>query len=278
MNDSDPPAQPAVTNYRHKKILELLYRTGSLSAEELSREFGVSKITIRRDLDALAADKLLERTRGGAVVAANPHLEAMFTEKESQSNREKRLIGKYAATLAREHDTIFLNAGSTTLEVLRHLGGKKVKVVTNNAAATSLSLDPGVELIMLGGEYRPASRSLIGELTLSGIRQVFSSLTILGINGISIKKGFTSAVYQETTVNGAMIENSSAQIVVVADHGKMNAVSSFLTCPLSRIDLVVTDWLSPPAFLDELREAGVKVAVVEDEEYEPGPYARFDCP
>jgi DeoR/GlpR family transcriptional regulator of sugar metabolism len=265
MNEEQGPTQPAVTNYRHKKILELLYRKSRISAEELSEEFGVSKITIRRDLDALAAEKLLERTRGGAVVSSHPGLEAIFEEKDSLAKREKRMIGEYAASLVKEHDTLFLNAGSTTLEVLRHLKGKKVKVVTNNAAALTIDIDPDVELIMLGGEYRPQSKSLIGELTISGIRRIFSSLTILGINGISIKKGFTSAVYQETTVNGAMIDNSSSQIVVVADHSKMNTISSFLTCPLSRIDLVVTDRSSPGPFLDELREAGVKVTVVQDE-------------
>lgn len=266
MSESKKLDQLAVANYRHKKILELLYQKGAVAAEELAGEFGVSKITIRRDLDALAASKLLERTRGGAIVVSNPQFEALFVEKDSIAKREKRLIGKYAASLAKEQDTIFLNAGSTTLEVLRHLGEKKVKVVTNNAAALSLDLDPNVELIMLGGEYRPQSKSLFGDLTLAGIKHIFSSLTILGINGISIKKGFTSSVYQETTVNAAMIENSSSRIVVVADHTKMNTVSSFLTCPLSRIDLIVTDWMSPPSFLDELREAGLKVAVVSEEE------------
>lgn len=265
MNEDTPSSLPPVTNYRHKKILELLYQKSVVSAEELSQEFGVSKITIRRDLDSLAADKLLERTRGGAVLASNPHLEAMFEEKDSVAKREKRLIGKYAASLVNEHDTIFLNAGSTTLEVLRHLEGKRVTVVTNNAAALSIEIDPSVELIMLGGEYRPQSRSLFGELTLLGIRHIYSSITILGINGINLKKGCTSAVYQETTVNGAMIENSNSRIMVVADHTKMNAASSFLTCPLSKIDLVVTDWLSPKPFLDELRDAGVKVDVVSDD-------------
>ncbi len=262
----DAKADPAsVSNYRHKKILELLYQRSAVSAEELSQEFGVSKITIRRDLDALAAGKLLERTRGGATVTADPHLEAYFEEKDSMAKREKRLIGKYASSLISDRDTVFLNAGSTTLEVLRHIQGTKVKVVTNNAAALSIDLDPDLELIMLGGEYRPHSRSLIGDLAMANIRRIFSSKTILGINGISLEQGFTSAVYQETAVNGAMIENSSSQIIMVADHTKMDCVSSFLTCPLSIIDLLVTDWLSPPEFLDELRAAGLKVAVVGEE-------------
>ena len=89
-------------------------------------------------------------------------------------------------------------------------------------------------------DYRPQSRSLVGDLTTSGLRSIFSSFTVLGINGVSIKKGCTTAVHQETSVNQAMIENSSGKVIVVADHSKMNCVSSFLTCPLSRIDMIVT--------------------------------------
>lgn len=256
--------RPQIGNYRHRKIMELLYAKNAVSADELAQEFGVSKITIRRDLDALAELKLLERTRGGAVVSPHTSMESLFEEKDSVAKREKALIGKYVASSIEENDTVFLNAGSTTLEVLRHLREKTVKVVTNNAAALSVDLDPKVELIMLGGEYRRQSRSLIGGMTLMGIHNVYSNLTILGINGINLK-GCTSAVYQETTVNGAMIEHTNGKIIVVADHTKMNAVSSFLTCPLSTIDLVITDWMSPPTFLAQLREAGVSVVAVPDE-------------
>lgn len=265
MDTNEGGPRPQIGNYRHRKIMELLYARNSISADELAQEFGVSKITIRRDLDALASLKLLERTRGGAVVNPQTMMESMFEEKHSVAQREKTLIGRYVASIIKENDTVFLNAGSTTLEVLRHLKDKAVKVITNNAAALSADLDPKVELIMLGGEYRSSSKSLIGEMTLMGIRHVYSSLTVLGINGINLK-GCTSAVYQETTVNGAMIEHSNGKIIIVADHTKMNAVSSFLTCPLSTIDLVITDWQSPPTFIDQLREAGVSVVAVPEED------------
>ena len=92
-----------------------------------------------------------------------------------------------------------------------------------------------------------------------------SPLASYGINGVSIKKGCTTAVHQETSVNQAMIENSSGKVIVVADHSKMNCVSSFLTCPLSRIDMIVTDWQAPASFCQELEEAGVRVVQVEEE-------------
>ena len=144
--------------------------------------------------------------------------------------------------------------------------GKKVRIVTNNAACLGLDLDPDQELILLGGDYRAPSKSLVGDLTIAGLHSIFSSVTVLGINGVSIKKGCTSAVHQETAVNKAMIENSSGKVIIVADHTKMNCVSSFLTCPLNRIDMIVTDWMAPPAFCKELEEQGVCVVCVEDTE------------
>lgn len=260
-----------ISNYRHRKILEALYERGSVSSETLASTFGVSRITIRRDLDALAAAKLLERTHGGAVIGTSPRLESIFDEKDMLFKREKRAIGSYIGSLVEANDTIFLNAGSTTLEVLRHLDSTKVKVVTNNAASITVNLDPGVELLVLGGEYRRESQSYFGDLTLLGLKSIYSSLTILGINGISARKGLTTAVYQETSVNRAMIENSSGKVIVAADRSKMNCVSSFLTCPLDRIDMIVTDWLCPPGFLDELRSSGVRVEAI-SEEGQPLPY------
>ena len=266
MNEISKRSLTTVSNYRHKKILEMLYQRQSVSADELATEFGVSKITIRRDLDALASEKFLERTRGGAVSVSGLRLEEFFEDKDHVAKREKKLIGRYVASLVSENETVFVNAGSTTLEVVRHLSGKKVRIVTNNAACLSLELDPLQELILLGGDYRIQSKSLVGDLTIAGLHSIFSSITVLGINGVSIKKGCTTAVHQETSVNKAMIESSSGKVILVADHTKMNCVSSFLTCPLSRIDMIVTDWMTPLAFCQELEETGVCVVRVPDEQ------------
>lgn len=257
-----------VSNYRQKKILELLRERKSLSADELALEFGVSKITIRRDLDTLTGYKLLERTRGGAVSISGLRLEEFFEEKDHSAKREKSLIGKYAASLIADNSTVFLNAGSTTLEVVHHLRGKKVRLVTNNAACLGLGLDldPGIDLIILGGEYRPQSRSIVGDMTTADLSNVFSSVTILGITGISLKKGCTTAVQQEVGVNRGMIENSNGKVIVVADYTKLNCVSSFLTCPLSDVDTLITDWNAPVSFCKDLESSGLQVIRVPDSE------------
>ena len=139
-----------------------------------------------------------------------------------------------------------------------------MRIVTNNAACLGIDFDADQELILLGGDYRAPSKSLVGDLTIAGLHSIFSSVTFLGINGVSIKKGCTSAVHQETAVNKAMIENSSGKVIIVADHTKMNCVSSFLTCPLNRIDMIVTDWMAPPAFCQEIEEQGICVVRVEE--------------
>ncbi len=194
-----------ISNYRHRKILEVLYEHGSVSSESLADTFGVSRITIRRDLDTLAASKLLERTHGGAVIGTSTRLESIFDEKDMLFKREKRAIGRFVGTLVEENDTVFLDTGSTTLEALRNLEGKKLKVGTNNAASITVNLDPKVELLVLGGEFRRESQSYFGDLTLLGLKSIFSSLTILGINGISVRKG--------------NIDPMSMPAVLVASHG-----------------------------------------------------------
>lgn len=259
MKDSARRAIASVSNYRHRKILEMVYRQKSVSADELAAEFGVSKITIRRDLDALAAQKVVERTRGGALALSDLGFEELFEAKDHSAKREKALIGRFMASLIEDHETVFLNAGSTTLEVMRHLQGRHVRVVTNNAAVLLLDPNPEVELILLGGDYRPQSRSLVGSMAIAGLQSLYSSVTVLGINGLSLKRGCTTDVHLETAVNRAMIENSSGRVVVVADHTKMNRVSSFLTCPLARVDAVVTDGAAPEPFCEELRAAGLTV-------------------
>jgi DeoR/GlpR family transcriptional regulator of sugar metabolism len=235
-----------VTTYRHRKILEMVYERECVSSNELAAEFGVSLVTIRRDLRVLAHGGLLRHARGEAHRVPNVQLETHFKNKDKTAKREKVLIGRYVASLVADTETVFVNGGSTTLEVVRHLRGKDLRVVTNN-------------------EYRPGSRSVVGPLTVASLQSLFAGITVLGINGVSAQRGCTSAVQSEAVVNQAMIANSSGRVLIVADHHKLGRVSSFLTCPLERVDLLVTDAGAPQAICDEFAAAGVKVHRVADE-------------
>lgn len=247
---------------RHLHILDRLQEEGSVRVEDLGHALNVSSVTIRRDLDYLNSQGMLLRTHGGA--DAIPHekgtqQERGFAEKGTSNVQEKKRIGARCVELIQSDNIVFLNSGSTVLFVLRELAGRRVRVVTNNAAAIESNLDPLVEMMYLGGEYREQSRSFVGEFAINAVRNIYSHLTILGTNGVSIERGLTTTVYQECAINQAMIENTHGKIVVVADHTKLGRISNFVSAPIDAVDILITDTQCPPDFRAEIEARGVTV-------------------
>ncbi len=122
-------------------------------------------------------------------------------------------------------------------------------------------LDPSIDLMMLGGEYRAQSRSLVGEFALNTLKDIWSNHTFLGTNGVSIERGLTTSVYQECSVNQAMVRNTHGKVIVLADYSKMDKVSNFVSSPLSSVDIIVTDDKCPPEFARRLRDEGIEVII-----------------
>jgi DeoR family fructose operon transcriptional repressor len=251
----------AISQKRQNKIMEYLQAAGEVSVNEISTEFNVTPITIRRDLDALSEKGMLERIHGGAILTKKLRDEALFTEKGIRHISEKSRIGKAAAALINENDTVFLNSGSTTLEVLKNLKGKNVRVITNNVAAINVERDPLVELFLVGGEYREASRSLIGDLAQETLSHVISSCTILGANGISKSFGLTSSVQQETSVNRLMVERCHGPVIVLADSSKIGIVSNFPTATIDQVSILITDEKADKEQISSFETLGIKVII-----------------
>lgn len=249
----------SISKKRQKKIIEKLNEAGKASVNDLSRDLDVSPITIRRDLDSLSQEGIIERIHGGALINPEKLNEALFTEKGHQHVIEKEAIGKLAADLLNEGDTVYLNSGSTTLEVLKHLQDKHVRIITNNAAAIEIPRDPKVELFLVGGEYRDSSRSLVGDMALNTLQHIFSSCTILGTNSISPEYGLTSSVQQETSVNKLMVEHCNGPVIVLADSSKLGTISNFSTVPIDKISILVTDRNADPYMIEKFSKVGVKV-------------------
>jgi len=232
-----------------------------MRVSDLATAFKVSEITIRRDLDELSDEGLVERFHGGAQLAHTAGRENLFVEKGMQHAAEKEAIGAEAAALVNDEDTVLLNGGSTTLAVLRHLRHRNVRVVTNNAAATTEFTDEAGELIIVGGEFRAKSRSLIGNLALLALSQIHATMCILGTNGVSARTGLTTSVHAETAINRLMVERSNGNVVVVADGSKIGVTSSFACVPLSQVRTLITDPSANPEQLAAIRAAGVRVIV-----------------
>jgi DeoR/GlpR family transcriptional regulator of sugar metabolism len=255
-------ASNAVVFKRRRHIVEIVDTMGTSTVDELARKLDVSAITIRRDLDHLHAEGSIMRRHGGAMSAAtnvDGIPEKNLIEKDVLNMDEKLKIAIRAARLVEDDDILFMNSGSTTLCFFKALAGRHIKVITNNAAAIAADHGSGVELMMLGGEYREQSQSLVGEFALNAISNIYADHTILGANGISLEKGLTTSVYQECSVNQAMIEHTHGKVIVLADSSKMGKVANFVSSSLARVDIVVTDRQCPTEFREGLAAMGIEV-------------------
>jgi DeoR family fructose operon transcriptional repressor len=252
-----------ITSQRRQRLLDQLEARGSIRVSELAETLRVSEITIRRDLDELSEAGLVERFHGGAQLAQRAGRESLFVEKDTLHSPEKDAIGAEAAALVKDGDTVLLNAGSTTLAVLRHLRRRSVRIITNNGAAPGElgAPDTIAELMILGGEYRAKSRSLFGDLAILGLSQVHASMCILGTNGVSVRTGLTSSVYGETAINRLMVERSGGDVIVVADGSKIGVTASFACVPLSQVKTLITDASANPEQLAAIEASGVRVIV-----------------
>lgn len=247
---------------RQKKLMNYIREKNTVSVAEASQLLGVSELTIRRDMAILESQDLIKRFHGGASFneKATEH-ETYLEEKTKLNEHLKDAIGAYAADYLPAGSTVFLNSGTTALSVLKHLNGKNIRVITNNAFAPSAVWNDSVELIMTGGECRNHSKSLVGSFALNTINSVISNYCILGANGIS-KIGLTTSVYAETQVNEAMVNRCNGKVVVVADGTKIGKSHNFISIPLKSIHTLITDTTADPQALDMLRQSGIDVIQV----------------
>jgi DeoR family fructose operon transcriptional repressor len=246
---------------RQNRILEILHEKGSVRVASLSEEFDVSEITIRRDLDHLEGQHLLERTHGGAVQSRHMRVEPLYTEKYWEELEAKQRIGEAAAALVGAGEALFINSGSTTLQIFQHLGGKGVRVTTSNAGAVAECQDLDVDLLLTGGSYRRQSHSFVGPIARQALRQLCASRTFIGVDGISLKYGLTTPSLEEAEVARAMIDHTNGDVVIVADHTKAGRVADCITAPLDKVDVIVTDAAFDLDYRKQLEEQGIRVII-----------------
>lgn len=249
---------------RQARIQKLVQDQGIVKVTELSRMFGVTELTIRRDLDILENHGILDRTHGGAILRHRMRIEPLYTEKDQIYQEQKEKIGKAVNYFVEEGDTLFVNTGSTASQVLRNLSGKKLRVITSNAGAVLDVKAPEIELILTGGLFRRQSNSLIGGFTHCLLNQVIGSKAIIGVDGFSVHYGLTTPVHEEAEVGRIMIERTHGPVIVVADHSKMGVVSNFVTSSIDNIHTVITDSGIAEDFKRELEHHNIRVVIAEE--------------
>ena len=249
---------------RQQQILEIVRSEGIVRVNELSKLFGVSVLTIRRDLDQLDGKGFLERTHGGAVLRQSMSVEPPYSQKEQANIQEKISIAAKAAELIDEGDTVLVNSGSTTLAVIHALMHKRVTIMTNNIGAARFAEEASFDLLLLGGNYRHQSNSVIGDIGLRALEGVYANKAIIGVDGFSLTYGLTTPIMQEAEMTRRMIEKTVGTVIVVADSSKIGVVSNFKTADVHRISYLVTDRRGESILSDsELRESGVTLVLAD---------------
>jgi len=244
---------------RKSKILEILEGKNRVTVNELTESLNVSESTIRRDLQELELTGLLKRTHGGAVKGEHTGFEPTMAEKEEENIDEKKYIGEKAAALIEDHDTIILDAGTTTLEIAKHIKAKNITVLTNSMLiALELSKNKDVEIVVTGGNTRKETLSIVGPLTDMMIRNFRVDKAFIGANAITLKDGCTTPNIQEAHTK-KMMTLSAKEVYVVADHSKFGKVSFASIVKLDEIDAIITDAQIDRQVVDRFRQEGVDI-------------------
>ncbi|MEU9404382.1 DeoR/GlpR family DNA-binding transcription regulator [Streptomyces sp. NPDC048281] len=254
---------------RWKALLELLVERGRLDVEEVAAELAVSAATIRRDLDQLAEQQMLVRTRGGAVVHGVSY-ELPLRYKTARQASEKQRIAKAVADLVAPGEAVGLTGGTTTTEVARALavrgdlatGTPALTVVTNALnIANELAVRPQFKIVVTGGVARPQSYELVGPLADGVLGQITLDVAVLGVVGFDVVHGAAAHDEAEAAVNRLLCERA-ARVVVAADSSKLGGRTFARICAAERVDTLVTDTAAAPETVRRFEEAGIRVLAV----------------
>lgn len=246
---------------RHQSIMDVLSAQPSARVSTLAEQLDVSPLTIRRDLDELAAHGFVERRHGEARVTAAGR--QLADQARQPFRAERDAIARAGAQLVGDGELVFINTSTTALSIIPYIAATDVNIVTNSSHADALPIPPGATVFVTGGEVRPPRGVLSGEFALANIRNTSATTAFVGCAGISQTAGITSTTQQEAMVNALMVERSK-KLVLLADSGKINVAAGFSYAPLSRITTLITDTGAPAAEVDALIEAGVGEVMLVD--------------
>jgi DeoR/GlpR family transcriptional regulator of sugar metabolism len=262
-NPDDLIRESVLPAKRHRELVELIRSRGQMTVHELATQFAVSGDTVRRDLDLLAGQGLLQRTHGGAVAMDNlVHQDSPFTQRMATRVPAKRRIGRAASRLIGNGETLLINGGSTTKFFAAELTEKRnLTVVTNNLGIpATLPPDCFSNVYILGGEYKADAQVTVGPVGFVSAASISVDSVVIGVGGITVKEGLTTTVLEECSMILAMI-NAARRTIVLADASKFGHSSFANIAPLGRIQILVTDQAPPSDLARALKEAHVQVIV-----------------
>jgi DeoR/GlpR family transcriptional regulator of sugar metabolism len=236
---------------RQSEILLHIKEKGSAGIGEIAERFGVSEMTVRRVLYKLADAGLVIRTPGGAMVAPSGSMERTFVERSEKMATAKDALGRAAAGLVREGETVLLDSGTTTRYIARHLASRRnlVVVTASLAVVEELAGSSGIQVRLTGGIYRRSSHDLCGSAVEAAMESIFADRVFFGAAALSFQKG---AMNFDQEIPRALL-SAGKQKVLVIDSSKIGIEAVYRLCPIESCDLVITDRGVQGADLKRLR-------------------------
>lgn len=256
------PDKKKSTTERRALLLDKLDLDGQVEVKVLSEELMVSEVTIRNDLNKLEEKKILIRTRGGAIKTERVANDYNISDKNKRYFEEKKRIGKVAAGLIEEGDTIILDSGSTTMEITKHLSGFTHLTIISNAVNVAIALAEmkNTNVIVPGGILRRNSLSLVGSSAEENFQNYFCDKLFLAVDGINAIYGLSTPNVEEAHLNRTMIKIAK-KVIVVSDSSKFSKRSLAVIAPVSKVDVLVTDTGISAKDQKEIEDAGVQVII-----------------
>jgi DeoR/GlpR family transcriptional regulator of sugar metabolism len=247
-----------LASQRKQYILDVLRRDGQVIAKQISQELQLSEDTIRRDLREMAQEGLLQRVHGGALPASPAVVD--FAGREALSMTGKQAIGRAAAHLIREGQVVFVDGGTTAVQLVRQLPRSlRATIVTHSARiAVELVDHPGVEVILIGGRLFKHSIVSVGAAALEALDHIRADIYFMGVTGIHPEAGLSTGDYEEAYMKQA-ISKRSADTYVLASREKLGAASQYIVVGLSEATGLIVESDLPEAMLFPYREAGLNI-------------------
>ncbi len=245
---------------RRAQILKLIREMEEVKVEDLAEQFGLSLMTVRRDLQFLEDRHLIKRFYGGATINFFP--QDISPQEEVRTYRQ--LIARFAATMVEDGDTLFINGSSTALGILDYLTDVRVRAITNNGNAISRKFPEGVSVTLTGGLLR--HNIMVGEYVMRNLLDITADKTFLGCAGIYDNGEFLYNIPTEIGINEAMISHTKKNLYILADHVKLidtaSHGNSYGSCSYDRPVTLITDEKADPEIIARLQQHDIMVHLV----------------
>ncbi|MBQ1622745.1 MAG: DeoR/GlpR family DNA-binding transcription regulator [Selenomonadaceae bacterium] len=251
------------TRQRREQVLMVLKERRRVTIEGLAKDLEVSTMTIRRDLRRLADEDIVTLVHGGAVYNEGGAYLPALTVREKTMRREKSAIAEYCAQQIPEGSAVYLDNGSTTVEIADALRGKQnIAVLSHSLPVLNiLSHAKNIQLISVSGIYEPRAKGFFGDLALRMLRQFRIDIAFLGVTAVDAEDGVMSAVFYEQALKKVLVERAKKKILAI-DHTKIGGSSFLKVCDLHEIDGIVTDKFADATFIAKAKRMGIEVAQV----------------